>query len=69
LRSLKLKTCKHYDKEREMCLGYHASDRPGGWVQKLPGECVFDGRPPQDDKEDKWCLGYEPGKEENKGQG
>ncbi|MBA7652746.1 hypothetical protein ES703_60585 [subsurface metagenome] len=55
--------CKHYDKKTESCEGYRAVDQPGGWIEKFPGECVFKGTPPEEDKHNKWCLGYEPGKE------
>ena len=55
-----MKACKHYNKETESCLGFKKGDQPGGWVEKLPGECVFKGVPPEEDRHNKWCLGYEP---------
>lgn len=61
-----MKICKHYDKKTERCEGYQASDMVGGRVEKLPTECVFKGVPPQEEKHNKWCLGYEPNeKDEN----
>ena len=56
-----MKVCKHYDKKTESCEGYRAVE-PGGWREKFPGECVFKGVPPQEEKHNKWCLGYEPDK-------
>lgn len=58
------KLCKYYDPERKMCKGYIRIDQPGGWIERYPSECPFNGRPPEEDRENKWCLGYEVGEEE-----
>lgn len=57
-----MKTCKHYDEKDGSCRGYHVSgQRLGGWVERAPGtECVFKGVPPEEERNNKWCLGYEP---------